>query len=111
MARIGADPKDSNEVRLQKSLFVLGSFIFIIAGALWGILYFLFGEPIAGSIPLAYVVVSCLSIAAFHLTRRYGFFLFSQLLLILLLPFVLIIAPVRAFLFDEPRRALRWLAI
>jgi len=127
VARIGADPKDSHEVRLQKSLFVLGSFMFIIAGALWGVCYLLFGEPIAGSIPLAYVAVSCLSIIAFHVTRSYGFFLFSQLLLILILPFLLmialggfvnssgvilwsVIAPVGAFLFDEPRRAPRWLA-
>jgi adenylate cyclase len=63
----------------------------------------------------------------FHFTRRYRLFLFTQLLLILLLPFLLmialggfikssavilwsILAPFGAFLFDEPRQALRWLA-
>ena len=101
--------------------------MFIFAGTFWGILYLLFGQPAAGSIPLFYVIVSFLSIIVFHLTRRYEFFLFSQLLLILFLPFLLMIAlggfvqssgvilwslisPLGAFLFDKPRRAPRWLA-
>jgi guanylate cyclase len=63
----------------------------------------------------------------FHVTRRFQFFLVSQLLLILFLPFLLMIAlggfiqssgiilwslisPLVALLFFEPRRALRWLA-
>lgn len=127
IARIGVDQIDSDEIRLRKSSLVLGSIMFIIAGALWGILYFLFGQPIAGLIPLSYAVVSCLSVIVFHLTRRYQFFVFSQLLLILFLPFLLMIAlggfakssgvilwslicPLSALLFDAPRRALRWLA-
>ena len=101
--------------------------MFTAAGALWGILYFLFGQFIAGAIPLSYAIVSSISIVIFHLTRRYRFFLFTQLLLILFLPFLLMIAlggfvkssavilwsllsPLGALLFDEPRRALRWLA-
>ncbi len=127
VARVGADPNDTDEVRLQKSSLVLGSFMFIIAGTLWGVLYFLFGQPLAGSIPLSYAIVSCLSVIVFHLTRRYGFFRFSQLLFILLLPFLLMLAlggfvkssavilwslisPLGALIFDEPRQALRWLA-
>lgn len=126
VARIGADPLDSDEMRVQKSSLALGSVMFIIAGALWGILYFLFGQPLAGSIPLSYAIFSLLSVIVFHLTRRYKIFLFSQLLLILFLPFLLMIAlggfihssgvilwslisPLGAFLFDEPRHALRWL--
>ncbi len=127
VARVGVDPQDSDEMRLQKSSLVLGSVMFIIAGALWGILYWLFDQPLAGSIPLSYAVVSFLSVIAFHLTHRYSFFRFSQLLLILLLPFFLMIAlggfvassavilwslisPLSALLFDEPRHVLRWLA-
>jgi len=126
VSRIGIDPRDSEEARVRKSSLVLGSFMFIIAGALWGILYFLFGQPIAGSIPLSYAVFALLSVILFHRTRTYRFFLFSQLLLILFLPFLLMIAlggfvnssavilwslmsPLCAFLFDEPRHALRWL--
>lgn len=127
MARIGADPNDSDEARLQKTLLALGSFMFIAAGALWGLIYFSFGENIAGSIPFGYAIISSLSVIIFHLTHRYKPFLFTQLLLILFLPFLLMIAlggfirssavilwsllsPLGALLFDEPRRALRWLA-
>src|SRR5262245_59621733 len=100
--------------------------MFIAAGALWGLIYFSFGEFIAGSIPFGYAIISSLSVIAFHLTHRYKPFLFVQLLLILFLPFLLMIAlvgfikssavilwsllsPLGALLFDEPRRALRWL--
>jgi len=124
--RIGSDPNDIDEVRLQKALLVGGSVMFIFAGALWGILYIIFGQPFAGSIPLGYAVVSLFSIIIFAFTHRYRFFRYSQLVLILLLPFFLmlalggfinssavilwsLIAPFGALLFDEPRYALRWL--
>jgi adenylate cyclase len=127
LARIGIDPNDSDEMRLRKTLLTLGSFTFIMAGVLWGILYFSFGEFIAGSIPLGYAILSSFSVLIFHFTHRHRLFLFSQLLLILLLPFLLMIAlggfikssavilwsilsPLGALLFDEPRQALRWLA-
>jgi adenylate cyclase len=127
VVNIGSDPSDSEDVRLQKSSLVLGSFMFIFAGAFWGILYFVFGQTIAGWIPFSYAVVSLLSMIVFHVTRRFQFFLVSQLLLILFLPFLLMIAlggfiqssgiilwslisPLVALLFFEPRRALRWLA-
>jgi guanylate cyclase len=94
---------------------------------LWGLLYLLLGHFLAGSIPLSYAILSSLSVIVFYLTGRYRFFLFSQLLLILFLPFLLMIAlggfikssavivwsllsPLGALLFDEPRGALRWLA-
>ena len=127
VVNIGSDPGDSEDMRLQKSSLVLGSFMFIFAGAFWGILYFVFGQTIAGWIPFSYAVVSLLSMIVFHVTRRFQFFLVSQLLLILFLPFLLMIAlggfiqssgiilwslisPLVALLFFEPRRALRWLA-
>jgi guanylate cyclase len=126
VARVGVDAQDSDVVRLQKSLLTLGSLMFLAAGAAWGVLYFLFGQPLAGSIPLSYAIISFLSMILFHFTRRFNVFLFSQLLLILLLPFLLMIAlggfihssavilwsiicPLSALLFDKPIRALRWL--
>jgi guanylate cyclase len=125
ISRIGADPHDTDELRLQKSLLALGTFMFMLAGALWGLMYMALGEMSAGSIPFGYSIVSALSVVTFAMTRRYRFFLFSQLLLILLLPFLLMaalggfvnssavilwafICPVGALLFDEPRNAPRW---
>jgi adenylate cyclase len=124
--RIGEDLGDSQEVRLQKSVLLVGSIMFITTGVLWGIVYILFHEPLAGLIPLSYAVVSSLSIAHFSLTRQYRFFRSSQLVLILLLPFLLMLAlggfinssavilwsficPLGAMLFAEPRQAPRWL--
>lgn len=91
-AQIGADPHDSDEVRLHKSLLVLGALMFIAAGLGWGVMYFAFDEVWAGLIPFGYGLVSILSVALFATTRNYRFFRFSQLLLILLLPFLLMMA-------------------
>lgn len=127
VARIGSDAHDSDEMQLRKTLLTLGSLMFIAAGILWAFLYFAFGEFVAGFIPLGYAIVSSLSVIVFHLTRQHRLFLFTQLLLILFLPFLLMIAlggfikssavilwsilsPLGALLFDEPRQALRWLA-
>ncbi len=126
IGRIGADPNDTDEIRLQKALMVAGSFMFILAGALWGLLYFALGQRLPGLIPLSYAIISLMSVIHFGLTRQYRFFRFSQLILILLLPFLLMMAlggfinssavilwsllcPFGALLFDEPRYAFRWL--
>jgi adenylate cyclase len=125
VARIGADPNDDDDIRLQKSLLVICAIPFIFAGAAWGIMYILFNEPLAGAIPLSYSIISLFSTIHFGWTRQYRFFRFSQLTLILLLPFFLMVAlggfinssavvlwslicPLGAMLFDEPRRAPRW---
>jgi guanylate cyclase len=84
-----------------------------------------FGEFLAGSIPFGYSIFSASNVVMFAVARRYRLFLFSQLLLILLLPFLLMMAlggfinssavilwaficPLGALLFDEPRNAPRW---
>lgn len=125
VSNIGSDPNDDDDTRLQKSLLVICAFPFMFAGGAWGLLYIFFGEPLAGSIPLSYSLVSLLSILYFGRTRRFHFFRFSQLALILLLPFLLmvtlggfvngsavvlwaLICPMGAMLFDEPRKAPRW---
>lgn len=125
--RVGADPDDSEDLRLHKALLVGGSLMFILAGILWGLLYLTFGEPLAGAIPLAYAGVSLLSVALFAATGRYALFRSSQFVLILLLPFLLqlslggfvgssavilwaLLCPLGALLFDAPRRAPRWFA-
>jgi guanylate cyclase len=125
-ARIGSNPNDDDDIRLQKSLLVLCAIPFIIAGFAWGLMYALFDEPLAGAIPFSYAVISLFSLIHFGLTRKYRLFRFSQLVLILFLPFLLMVAlggfingsavvlwgllsPLGALLFDEPRHALGWL--
>ena len=125
ITQIGSDPNDEDDIRLQKSLLVLSAFIYVFLATGWGIGYVVFGEPLAGSIPLSYAFISLLSIIHFGLTRQYRFFRFSQLALGILLPFMLMLvlggfingsavilwslpAAISAMLFDEPRYAPRW---
>jgi len=127
VARIGSNAGDDDTLRLQKSLLVVSASPFMLAGFAWGLMYFAFDELLAGMIPFSYGVISLLSIIHFGRTRQYGFFRFSQLTLILLLPFLLMMAlggyvsgssvilwslicPLGAMLFDQPRVALRWFA-
>ena len=126
IARIGAVHDDSEEVKLQKSLLVICAIPFTIAGAGWGIMYMFFGQGLAGIIPLSYAVISSASIIYFGFTGKFRTFRFSQLLLILLLPFALmlslggfiegsvvilwgIISPLGAVLFYKQSTAPRWL--
>ena len=125
ITQIGADPNDEDDIRLQKSLLVLSSFIFMVLANAWGIGYVVFGEPLAGSIPLSYAFISLMSIIHFGFTHHYRFFRSSQLILGLLLPCILMVvlggfvngsavilwslpAAISAMLFDEPRYAPRW---
>lgn len=120
-----ADPTVDDDQRLQQQMLLGGSVMIIVAGTVWGLAYVVLGEPAAGLIPLAYSVISALSIALYRATRRYRFFRFSQLSLILLLPLALqvalggfvgsgavvlwsLLSPFGALLFDEPGRAPRW---
>jgi adenylate cyclase len=126
IARIGAEKADNEEVRLQKSLLVICAIPFIIAGAGWGIMYMYFGEGLASMIPLSYAFFSSASIIYFGFTRKFKVFRFSQLLLILLLPFALMVSlggfvngsavmlwgllsPLGAMLFYKQSSAPRWL--
>jgi guanylate cyclase len=128
MARIGANADDSEDLRLQKAILMSVSPVLILAGALWSVMYFAFGEPIAASIPGSYAVLSILSIFIFARHRNYSFFRFSQLWLILLLPFLLqivlggfinssavvlwsLICPIGALIFAGPRQAIRWFVL
>ncbi len=126
ITRIGADPNDSDEVRLRKALLVIIALVISPAGISWALIYVVFGEPLAGAIPLSYSLCSYVSVIIFAKTCRYQFFATSQLALILVLPVLLMVAlggflnsgavllwsivcPLGALLFDEPHRARRWL--
>ncbi len=123
--QIGANPGDSDDIRLQKTLLLLSSLMMASLAICWGLIYVAFGEYLAGTIPLFYSFLSFLSIISFAFTRRYLFFRFSQLLLPLLLPFFLMIVlggfdnssavvlwslscPLGAMVFADRRQAIGW---
>lgn len=127
LSGIGVEPDDSDEIRLQKALLVSGVAMIIIAAAIWGLIYFYFDEWLAGSIPFGYSIFASISIVLFAITRKYYLFRLSQFVLILMLPWLLMIAlggfinssavvlwallcPLGALLFETPRAAPRWFA-
>ena len=127
MQRVGADPSDDEETRLSKSLLVAMAAMLNVAGLAWGAIYLALDEPLAATIPFAYACFSLLSVVTFALTRKYHLFRLSQLLLILILPFLLMLAlggfvngsavilwsllcPFGALLFAGYRQATVWLA-
>lgn len=125
ISRIGAIPGEPEDVRLQKALLMAGALMFFPVGLIWGGIYFVFGEQLGGLVPIGYSTISLLSVIIYGFTHRYPLFLFSQLLFLLLLPFVLMLvlggfvnssgvilwslfSPIGAMLFTEPRQAPRW---
>ena len=128
LAELAAEAGDDPEIKLRKALLLRVSFLIILAAALWGVLYLIFSEPLAGAIPLSYSAFSLLTLLGFLATRRYDLYLTAQLVLILLLPFLLMVAlggfvnssavvlwsvlcPMAALVFDRPVKAPRWMLL
>ncbi len=88
----GGGASDEQGLRLQKSLLVVGSIVSTFAAFVWGIIYIILNEPVAGLIPLFYAVISCVSLIYLNHSHNYRLHRDSQLVLILLLPFLLQIA-------------------
>jgi guanylate cyclase len=110
---------------LQQELLVTSSTIIAFLGLLWGLIYLYTGAVTAGAIPILYAIVSFVSIGYYALTGRYHFFRFSQLLITLIFPVLLMLvlggfvnssgvilwsltSPVGALLFDSRRKAAIW---
>src|SRR3989442_506059 len=124
-AAIGATPADTEHERLQRGLLVGLSLLISLLAIFWGLASIVFGERLGGAIPLTYTVLSLLTIVMLTVTRRYDVFRFTQLSLMLALPFALMVvlggfvpssvvvlwaffAPLGALAFANPREALRW---
>lgn len=122
---IGHVVADSAEERLRKTALTVLVFPSIFLGLIWGLMYFTLGFVVSGLIPFCYGVVSLLSFTHFALTKRYVAFRFTQLLLILILPFLLqwslggfarssgimlwaLLGPMGALTFHGTRQALHW---
>ncbi len=56
---------------------------------MWVATYLALGLPASAAIPFSYQVVTVVTLAVFARTKDYGFFRFSQVILIILLPFLL----------------------
>src|SRR4029453_3782387 len=83
IGRIGADPRDDEELRQQKSLLVLLAVLILPVSLVWGTIYPAFGTPV-GILPFVYFAVSVGSLALFARTRNFRLLLVIQLVAILL---------------------------
>jgi guanylate cyclase len=123
-ARIGADPEDSDEVRLRKTLLVIVSVLILPISLVWGAIYLSFGVW-AGLLAWLYMLISIVAIVVFSRTHDSDWLLQVELLDILLAPTVSmafvggflpngavglwgILAPLGALVFNGARAGVRW---
>lgn len=121
----GGLPSDDKEFQLRKAVLILLAGTYMILGVFWGLTYLAFDRHLAGSFPLAYSLISAVSLIYFFRSKRYKFFYRSQLALILVLPFLLqwslggfstsgaviiwsILSPIGALMFAGTTRAVPW---
>ena len=125
ISKIGVTADDDDETRLQKLIIVLTSILISISAIIWGLIYILYGELVAGLIPLTYSAITILWILILRVSNMYPIFSFSQILMILLLPFFLMMvlggfvngsavivwaffAPLASLLSGQSKRAVIW---
>lgn len=118
-------PGDDPDTRLRKIALTLVPLIIAPLAVVWGSIYLLLGHALSGAIPMSYAAISVFSLAYFFHTKRMVFLRYSQLLLVLLLPFLLmwslggfaagsmvmiwaIFAPIAALILLDKRSALGW---
>lgn len=124
--RIGADPADSSETALQKRLVVALCVGTLPLTVLWSVIYLLAGVPSAAAIPAFYSVFTPINTLFFAWSRNLELYRFSQLLMILILPWLVTLSlggfressmvmiwaalcPLGALLLEDIARTLFWL--
>lgn len=125
LADIGAEPSDSDDLRVRKAVLTLSSTLMASVASVWVVTYAVLGLWWSAVIPFVYQLASFASIFTFARTHRYRLFRRSQLWMTLLLPFALqwslggfenssavclwaITAPLGALLFVGARQAWPW---
>ncbi len=118
-----------NDLSHQEALWKKGltyfCILFIVAGLLWSLMYYILGFPLPALIPGSYGVLSLSSLIFFLITGKFPVFRFFQFLLILILPVALqlslggfinsgavmiwaILCPLGALSFAPPGQSLIW---
>jgi adenylate cyclase len=89
IAFVGVAPGDSDDVRLQKATLTLSAVASSLLSFIWVTTYLVLGLPLSAAIPAGYQVATAISLIVFARTKTFGPFRWSQILLILILPFLL----------------------
>jgi serine phosphatase RsbU (regulator of sigma subunit) len=118
---------DMEQQQLRKVVLLLLAGIYTILGIFWGAAYLFMGLLLSGSIPLMYSALSSAILIYFLRSKHYGILCYSQLILILFLPFFLqwslggfgpsgaviawaILSPIGALMFAGTIRSVPWFA-
>jgi adenylate cyclase len=124
---IGLDARDNDETALRKRVAVVlfgGTLPLTIA---WSAIYLAVGAPLAAAVPGFYSVITPINTLIFAHTRNRRIYRFTQLLLVLILPWLVMISlggfrqssavvlwaalsPLGALLIDDLRGTLFWIA-
>jgi len=121
----GAEPGDSDELRLKKAVLLLTCGLMIAAAGIWLALYKMLGLPVSASLPFAFQLVSLCTLVIYLWTLNFDAFRALQLGLILFVPFTVqwsignfisasgvilwgLLAPVGAVLLYSARESAPW---
>jgi len=127
IARLGSDPKDDEQTRLNKTLIAGAAMLFIPAGMVWSWGYFILGLSSVAVVPLAASLLLLVGLFYYVKTKRYEAFRAFALAQTLLMPVALTVllggfvnsglvilwsalAPFAAMILESPSRAMRWFA-
>ena len=125
---IGLSQDETDDRRLSRTLLVTMTTIVGLLAVGWGGVYASLDEPLAASMPLAFAILSAVTLLVLRRTNRIDSALRTEFVLIVFTPFALAVAlggffessgvalwsllgPIIAFLIGERRTALRWLVI
>ena len=86
---IGVRRGDPRELRLRKEALVIISVAITVLATIWTLTFFALGLPLAALSPLAYQVISVVSLALLARTGKFELLRFPQIAAILILPFTL----------------------
>ena len=89
LARAGTLPGDDSEEVLRKGTLTLTACLITLLALVWVGIYGYLGIWLSALIPLTYQIVVVISLAIFFATKRFRAFRVTQLLMMLILPFVL----------------------
>jgi len=87
--QLGICESDSEDEKLKKRMLSFLPLIIGVAATLWGLIYIALGHYLSAAIPLTYTFVSIINLWHFFNTKNLLFLQISQLLLVLILPFLL----------------------
>ncbi len=88
-ATLGVLPGDSDAVRMQKVALTLASVTVTLLAFVWVGVYLALGLPVSAAIPLGYQIATVISLVYFARSKDFRVFRFSNMGLMLILPFVL----------------------